>query len=145
MGYRFDDKPAKPEDALRRFIVRNGASLRISFGCWYLEKRPVHKPPSESDLTPIELENEGYDQFAISFEEGEEATDHMMCEIGIDESQGGNVIALRIVTNFPTFHDKPKDFRFTVFARQSGNHVMTDAICHGIITVLPGSPYPNEE
>jgi hypothetical protein len=96
------------------------------------------------DFKPIKLEEEGYDQFAISFEEGDEATDHMTCEVGLAPEQGSNVIALKVATDFPAFHDKPMDFRFTVFARKSNDPMITDAICHGIITVLPGSPYPTE-
>lgn len=38
MGYRRSNEPPKPENMLRKFDVRNGAKMRITFGCYYAER-----------------------------------------------------------------------------------------------------------
>lgn len=44
MGYRNNIEPPKPEDMLPRFSVRNGATLRLAFHCYYLNWEEGHDP-----------------------------------------------------------------------------------------------------
>jgi len=174
MGYRTLDKPPKPENMLRRFAVRNGASIRIAFGCYYLSEghdphyhdyihwpapnyhpgaicqmRPIRNLPRRIenmiDLKPVGLDHihlieEGYTQAAIAFDnpEFEGNVDIVDCLIDEDDDY---IVRVKALTHFDLFEDQPKESRFTVFIKkQDGSEI--DAVCHGIMVVLPGSPYP---
>lgn len=166
MGYRFCDNPPKPEDHLHRFAVRNGAIMRVSFACYYLIGHnpklhdhvgwpsPGHPDAicqqvsnmklyglkeKTADLEKIHLLDEGYEDVAISFED-DELAQNLDCLLWIDE-EDDNIIHLNVLANFQTFSDKPIDLRFTVFVKKPDDSAV-DAVCHGMITVLPGSPYP---
>ena len=173
MAYRTLDKPIKPEDALRKFAVRNGAIMRVTFGCYYsghghdphyhdyinwpapnYHPGPICQMPSPRDkvrwtdghvpnqpihLSPIHLIDEGYDEVAIAFDDSEIA-EYLDANVTIDE-ETDNYIRMRVHANLPYFEDKPKETRFTVFAKKSDGSAI-DAVCHGFVTVLPGSPYP---
>ena len=167
MGYRFNDNPPKPEDHLRKFAVRNGTIMRIAFGCYYLQghnpkmhdhigwpnpDNPDHicqeisnmrlygLKEKTAELEKIHLIEEGYDELAISFEDSDNAQ-HLETNVWIDPDDD-NIVRLTVKADFPTFSDKPIDLRFTVFAKKSDGSAI-DSICHGMITVLPGAPYPN--
>ena len=166
MGDRFDNRPPKPEDHLRKFPVRNGAIMRIAFGCYYLHG---HNPkmhdfvgwpnPDKPDAICQELSNfkmwkyrdktieldeihlieEGYEDVAVSFED-EDTSQYLDVNEWI-YSEDDNIIRMTAAANFPTFSDKPIDLRFTIFVKEPDDSAI-DAVCHGVITVLPGSPYP---
>jgi hypothetical protein len=166
MGYRYCDKPNKPEDNLKRFTVRNGAIMRMAFGCYYMlghnpdlhdhigwpnpdhpdaicqersNMRLFHLKHKDIELQEIHLTEEGYDEVAVSFED-EEKSANLEVRAWIDEEED-NIIRMMVGANFPTFSDKPVDLRFTVFVKKSDGSAI-DAVCHGFITVLPGAPYP---
>lgn len=45
MAYRYhSEMPPKPEDHLITFAVRNGATLKAKFRCYYMRRKPVHDP-----------------------------------------------------------------------------------------------------
>lgn len=163
MGYRFADNPPKPEDMLPRFAVRNGATVRISFGCYYLRSHdrklhdhigwpyPTHPDAicqeafnmnlyhgNTADLEEIHLEEEGYDSFDIVFDDWDDIESYIDGWISLD-NEDDNIIRMRITATFPAFEDKPKEHRFTVFAGKEGNDNFRDAVCRGILVVLPGT------
>lgn len=165
MGYRFNDNPPKPEDHLHRFAVRNGATAKIAFGCYYLmghdskmhdhvgwpsPDNPDHVCQIQSNfrlyglkektvnLQEIHLIEEGYTETSIEFDDQENAQ-YLDASTWIDEDDD-NIVRVKIDTDFPMFEDKPIDMRFTVFVRNDEADV-TDAVCHGMLTILPGSPY----
>jgi len=166
MGYRFDDKPLKPEDMIPRFAVRNGATAKIALGCYYLGKhdsklhdflgwpnpdhqdmicqelnnfRLFNKKDKTVELEEIHLTEEGYDEVAIAYEDSEYAQ-YLITEAAIDEDDD-NIIRVKVTANLPEFTDKPIDVRFTVFVRKT-SETMIDSVCHGFISVLPGAVYP---
>lgn len=174
MGYRTVDKPPKPEDLLRRFDVRNGAIMRMTFGCFYSKNGhdphyhdhvnwpapnyhpgPIcqMKPPRDVfrwfegnqltghpvQLDPIHLFEEGYSEAVVSYEDPEMA--QYLDTTALIDSQDDNLVRVSVHANFPTFSDKPKEARFTLFIKKY-NGTAIDAVCHGIVTVLPGSPCP---
>lgn len=166
MAYRFSDKPPKPEDHLHRFPVRNGAIMRLAFACYYMHghnpdlhdhlgwpnpdrpdaicqersnMRLYRMKHKDIELQEIHLLEEGYTEVAVSFED-EELSQNVSVEAWIDEDDD-NIIRMLVETNFPTFSDEPVDLRFTTFIKK-GDGSAIDAVCHGMITVLPGSPYP---
>lgn len=176
MGFRYNTTPPpKPEDHLRRFAVRNGAIMRVSFGCYYFSRghdpryhdyinwpAPNYHPGEICQMDPprsiapwmrnpkpgmpiqldaIHLTEEGYTDIAVSYEDSDNAA-YLTTEAWIDEDDD-YIVHMKVNANFATFSDKPKDLRFTVFAKKSDGSAI-DAICHGIVTVLPGSPYPTE-
>jgi hypothetical protein len=161
MGYRYDDRPPKPEDHLLRLAVRNGAMLRAAFGCYYLK----HHNPSRHDhagwpnphridricqaignakllkinedcavLEEIDLPGEGYDSIAIEFEESD-AVQYFTERSAYFDDEEPNVVRIAVRPNLPDFTDKPVDVRFTLFI---SNADTVDAVCHGMITILPG-------
>lgn len=167
MGYRYDGEPPKPEDHLRKFAVRNGAIMRIAFGCYYLyghdSKYHDHigwpNPDNPDDicqlesnfrlypfkdktqiLNPIHLLEEGYDEIYVTYEDQEKAS-YLTTTAWIDE-QDDSIIRIKVKTNFPTFSDKPVEIRFTVFAKNTEEDLI-DSVCHGVIAILPGSPQPD--
>ena len=170
MGYRFDDNPPKPEDMLKRFDVRNGAKMRLAFGCYYAHMghdpklhdhlgwpSPGHKddmcqmlPAYASpwamkkgrferpiSFDPINLKDEGYTEAYVSVEDEEIAAD-LDINAWIDDDDE-SIVRMTVLANLPTFSDKPKTARFTLFIKKPDN-LAVDAVCHGIITILPGSP-----
>jgi hypothetical protein len=170
MAYRYhSENPPKPEDMLIRFAVRNGATLRSRFRCYYLKKKEVHDPhwhdhinwpapnyhpgpicqmklPREydprrpfhwlrryEDLDEIHLTEEGYTQAFVTFED-EDNAQFLEANAWIDGEED-NAVHMVVYAGFPSFSDKPVDVRFTLFVQ---NGYITDAVGHGIITVLPG-------
>ena len=163
MGYRFNDKPPKPEDNLIRFAVRNGATAKIAFACYYLNG---HNPkyhdyqgwpnPDHPDmicqelgnfklfglkektveLEVIHLEEEGYDEVAVAYEDSEYAQ-YLVTNATLED----NIVRIKVMAKLPAFTDKPVDIRFTAFVRNSSESVI-DAVCHGMLTILPGPIYP---
>lgn len=170
MSYRYNHEPPNPEDMLPRYAIRNGATLKIAFGCYYLALHDRYKHDYVGWPSPmhpdhicqvgvnefrvhhrctrftmfgkeIDLINEGYESITISFEDPSVASGLTVVESEIDQ-KAPYVIRLKIRANFDTFTDDPKETRFTVFANNPWENQI-DAICHGFITVLPGSPYPS--
>ena len=176
MAYRYDDKPPKPEDHLLRFDVRNGAIMRIAFGCFYAQQghdpklhdhygwphprtpdnicqiKPVfdwlwHPFPNVDKpikLEPIHLAEEGYTDVIVRYEDPE-MEQYLETDAWIDE-EDDYVVRMTVQANFPTFSDKPKDGRFTIFISSKnadGVETAIDAVCHAFVTVLPGKPYIN--
>lgn len=182
MGYRYNHIPPKPENMLPRFAVRNGATIRIALGCYYLQlhdKRfhdyigwpsPTHPdhicqvgtdtfrvhhhhhchgshPAYTGRYTltgeEIDLIDEGYQQVQVVFEEPEQASGIQNVVAYIDEDNPF-IIYLKMDARFPTFSDKPKDLRFTVFIGNPGEG-QVDAVCHAFLTVLPGPNFNSEQ
>ena len=172
MAYRVIDNPPKPEDMLLMFPVRNGAIARIAFGCYYLgnghdphyhdhkhwptwDYHPgsiCQMPPPRNrfrwlrhgvivDMERIHLIEEGYDQATVSYEDNTIAQ-HLSTKAWIDESDD-YIVRMNIGANLDTFSDKPIDIRFTVFVSKSDGSAR-DAVCHGILTVLPGGAFATE-
>lgn len=175
MGYRKPDKIPKPEDMLARFDVRNGAIMRVTFGCYYTARGhnphyhdyinwpapnyhpgPICQmhPPRDKfrwmnpitgqpiKLDPIHLVEEGYSIVKVSYED-DDIAEYLTTEASIDQSTD-NLVRLKVHANLPVFHDEPKEVRFTIFISKSDGSAI-DAVCHGIIVILPGSPFPEDE
>ena len=169
MGYRFSDNPPKPEDHLRRFTVRNGTIMRLAFGCFYLyghnnkyhdhigwpnPSSPDHicQDTSNMRLYPfknktvsfdeIHLTEEGYDEAVVAYED-DENLQYLETTAFID-NDNDSVVRMNVAANLPSFEDKPVDLRFTLFVKKEDGSAI-DAVCHGIVTVLPGAPYPTGE
>lgn len=164
MGYRFCDNPPKPEDYLPRFAVRNGAVLTAAFGCYYLKghnpklhdhigwPNPEHPDMicqelsnmklyglkcKTAELEKIDLKKEGYNQVGLAFDDDTLDLEslHPECWIADDDI---NIIKIKLYAHFPIFEDYPKDLKFTLFVAKD-NELAIDAVCRGVITVLPGS------
>ena len=167
MGYRFNDNPPKPENNLPKYAVRNGATLDLNFECYYLDQEGCHDPnyhdhigwpsPDNPDAicqmmpphypdpripgkpvlvnnkTEIHLEEEGYTQAIVVFDDIEEASG-VIGTAEIDDY----IVKVHFDTNYPAFEDKPIDLRFTVFVSSPDAR---NAVCHGMLSVLPGSPF----
>lgn len=165
MGYRFSDKPNKfPQ---RIFDVRNGATLKISFGCYYYRYHDVkyhdymgwpnptkpdmiHQPGSFDDPAPWMPDHHVFTEKELEpihlLEEG-----YTQFSIAFDDPDieantitaidididEDHVIRVRITVNLPTFTDKFKETGFTVFASKEDGFT-NDAICYGIMKILPG-------
>ena len=168
MGYRFNDKPPKPEEHLRTFDVRNGAQMRATFGCYYAHEghdpkvhdyygwpdprhpddicqmlpdfvHPYHnKDKRPLSFQPIHLLEEGYTSAIVVFED-RDFVRHLNAKAWIDEDDDC-LVRMTVYAGLPTFSDKPKDVNFTLFVRKADREV-SDAVCHGTLTVLPGNPY----
>lgn len=170
MGYRFSDKPINPEDTLPRFEVRNGATIHMEFDCYYWTpesmnaefyfRDPHHPPVPYShfypepwkpqpdfadlrhlpvDFTEIDLQGEGYNKLSIVFDDSTIAS-KLSSVIGFDTGDDVNTVHCSVTANLDKFEDEQKETRFTVFAKGSGNN-MQDALCRGILVILPGPPY----
>lgn len=165
MGYRFNNNPPKPEDLLKRFDVRNGAIMRAAFECYYAKEGhdtqmhdhlgwpyPGHPDdicqmpqyPNEHPrnhkptvFEPIKLIDEGYTDAYVAFEDND-AMASFEATAWIDE-ENQNIVRMKVHPSLTTFTDKPKDFKFTLFIKKSDNSSI-DAVCYGIISVLPGRP-----
>ena len=116
MGYRFNDKPPKPEEHLRTFDVRNGAQMRATFGCYYAHK--------------------GHDPKVHDY-------------YGWPDPRHPDDICQMLPDFVHPYHNKDKRplsfqpihlLNFTLFVRKADREV-SDAVCHGTLTVLPGNPY----
>ena len=167
MSYRFDDRPPKPEDHLPKFDVRHGAIMRLAFGVYYtkLHNRWFHRhkgwpSPDHPDRIcqvgwpysyvsgtrgkyaflndPIDLIEEGYTKARVKFEDPN-ASDYLTAQAWID-TETPNIVRMSVKSNGEVFSDKPKDFRFTLFISNPGDTAV-DAVCHGMITVLPGRSF----
>lgn len=172
MGYRFDDRPPKPEDHLIRFAVRNGATMKAKFRCYYIKKGKPHNPlfhdhvgwpqPTRPDgscqmmvvredgrcglptrrfmysgLEEIHLDDEGYTEAFVTFEDDEYSA--FLTDKAWIDKEYDNVVRVQIGTALPSFSDKPIDIRFTVFVQKEN---IIDAVAHGVLSVLPGRAKP---
>lgn len=166
MGYRFDDN--RPKNFPQRiFDVRNGATLKISFGCFYYRHhdvkyhdymgwpnptRPdmIHQPGSFDDPAPwipdhhvfVEKELEPIHLAEEGYTQFSVVFDDSTIESNVTtdisvDEIEDHVIRVNMTVNLPTFTDKPKETGFTVFASKENDSV-NDSICHGIMKVLPG-------
>lgn len=166
MAYRTND--IKTDIPQRVFDVRNGATLKVSLACYYFHSHdanlhdhigwpspghpdsicqehviepapwlPSHIQIEEGNLEQIHLIGEGYVNASVKIED-ETIADACTANAYIDPD-ADNVVKLNITVNLPTFTDKPKETGFTVFATK--NDGIRDAVCHGIMKVLPGSQY----
>lgn len=151
------------EKMLPRFYVRNGATLNIAFGCYYLaehdrwEHDHIGWPnPDNPDRIcqilgskffndrgqhaiigeEIDLIDEGYTTATVTFEDAELA-ENLDWTAEIDEDNP-YIVHLKADTNFDTFTGDPKELHFTLFVYGTGTTI--DAVCHGIIVVMPGAP-----
>ena len=172
MSYRYNEKPPKPEDMLPRFDIRNGATIRLAFGCYYLALHDKHRhdyigwpSPNHPDHIcqvgrtkfgvrhhcsrytlvgeEIDLIDEGYDTVGIRFDDPEVASHLDVIEAFIDD-EDPYIIRVKIRADLDFFEDKPKETRFTLFIENRGDQLV-DAVCHGFVTILPGMPYREEE
>lgn len=98
----------------------------------------AHKPARRvaGDQDPIHLTEEGYTEAIVVFEDEEAAAD-VEASAYFDEEDDYIVVA-HFDTSYPSFSDKPKELRFTLFVSREG---CRDAVCHGILVVQPGAPY----
>lgn len=160
-------EPPKPEDMLPRFEIRNGAILRIAFKCRYLLHNHEHPmyvyPHIAGDVALLRRENHRpYDRLSqaefpvksepinlLSEEEQYQSNAYVMIEeddgyITVDsafiDGEEPSIIRIALNVQYPEFHDKPIEKRFTVFI-SSESRDRIDAICHGMIVVLPGKPF----
>lgn len=172
MSYRYNNVPPKPENMLPKFDIRNGAIMRLAFGCYYLalHDRDRHNhigwpSPNHPDHIcqigrtkfsirhhcsrytlvgdEVDLISEGYDTVAIKFDDPDIAAHLEVLEAYIDEDNP-YLIRLKIHADLDFFEDKPKETRFTLFIENNVEQ-MIDAVCHGFITILPGMPYREED
>lgn len=89
-------------------------------------------------VDPIHLIEEGYNTVEIKFDDADIAQ-YLTAEAWIDE-EDDYIVRVKVHANLPLFEDKPKETRFTVFAAKTDGTAI-DAVHHGFVTVLPGSPY----
>lgn len=166
MGYRMNDIPK--DIPQRVFDVRNGATLKVAFACYYYIDHdtklhdhlgwpnpdspdnicqqviepapwiPKHIQVEPRSLEPIHLVEEGYDSIVVEIED-EEIAEVSTINASIDTEED-HVIRINITVNLPTFSDKPKTTGITVFAVK-GSSGIRDAVCHGLMKVLPGSKF----
>lgn len=175
MGYRYNipldknDEPIKPEDTLLRFDVRNGAVMNLALDCRYCTKDIDHpfwlfpRYPGDTavarrsngypyykwrdvrwpyDNTPINFYSEERTRVEVVFDE--EIDPDYIDAFGRIEEDTPSIVRVRIKTNFPSFSDKPIEKRFTVFVSDTEGYNI-DAVVHGILVILPGSPFPQGE
>lgn len=165
MGYRMTDNVPK-NHAQRVFDVRNGATLKAAFACYYykyhdrkyhdhvgwpgprnvdnscqevFEPAPwiPHIAIENDSLEPIKLLEENYSNAYVLIED-DAIANNSETDAWIDPEYD-NVIRVRIAVNLPTFTSKPKETGFTVIVEQ--DDLTRDAVCHGILKVLPGSKF----
>lgn len=105
---------------------------------WPHEHPPI---PLPATFTPIHLIDEGYTIASVEYED-DELAQNLITEAWID-TDTDYIVRMKVRANFSTFSDKPKDVRFTIFVAKEDNTAI-DAICHGIVTVLPGKSYQGE-
>ena len=164
-----NEEPPKPEDELMRFDVRNGAWMKLAFDCRYCMKDVNHPmwifPRYPGDVAvarksngspyyhfddiawpyetkPIIFHEEGYDKVTVALEDSQYA-EYIEVEGSIDEINEPNIVRVRFHPNFPTFHDKPIETRFTVFVHGTEDDLI-NAVCHGILVILPGPNFPTD-
>jgi hypothetical protein len=167
MAYRTNNiSPTPPQ---RVFDVRNGATLKVAFGCFYYRSHDskLHdhvgwpQPGSPDDICQeriidpapwlpyrITLEDGNVEPIHLSEEgyqdvaiaiEDPDVASASTIQAQIDQDED-HLIRMQITVNMPTFSDKPKETGFTVFAIKADGFTR-DAVCHGKIKVLPGSSY----
>jgi len=159
--------PPDPEKMIPRFPVRNGAIMNLAFGCFYGNIHDVQMHdhmgwpnPNNPDWicqvdnewkaipeklgrykwlkSPIDLIDEGYSYTAeVTFEDDELASG-LEAEAYIDAGTT-NIVRMSVATNYEAFSDEPKEVKFTLFVKKTDSTAI-DAVCHGIIVVLPGAP-----
>lgn len=165
MGYRFTDIPRKYPQ--RIFDVRNGATLKISFGCFYYKYHDVkyhdhmgwpdphhqdmiHQVGSLSDPAPWIPDHHVFTERELEpihlADEGYTAFlvtfDDPVIEADTVtdiaiDETEDHVIRVKITVNLPTFTEGTKETGFTVFASTEDGSIV-DSVCHGIMKVLPG-------
>lgn len=115
------------------------AVARRSNGYPYYRWRDVRWP---YENTPIDLTDDNEfspgAQVIIEFEDNAPVEAGYIKWYGMVDSEDTNIIRIGVKTNFPVFSDKPIENRFTVFICNPDNEYMSDAVCHGILVVLPG-------
>lgn len=164
-----DMKHLPPEEdcMLPEFRIRNGAILRIAFKCRYvlhnhdhpmyvyphiagdvaLLRRENHNPYDKLEYATFPLEyspidllsvEEDYDPNAqVVFEEDDGHIEVISAYIDPEET---SIIRISMSVQYPEFIGEPIRKHFTVFVRSnSGDRI--DAVCHGVVMVLPGKPY----
>lgn len=173
MGYRYGPPP-KPEDTLRKFDVRNGAIMRITFGCYYAERGhdpKVHdyygwpQPDHPDDICQVQpLPGWHWFPFPHSNRPVNMNPIHLLEEGYNSEPkvvfEDPEVAQYLDVT---TWIDEMDDnlihvnirANFPTFKDQPIETRFTvfiyndaenviDAVCHAFVTVLPGAPYEDE-
>ena len=165
MGYRFNDMPK--DFPQRVFDVRNGATLKISFGCFYYRHHDaayhdyigwpspdhpdmVHQRGLVDDPAPWMPDHHVFTQSELEpihlAEEGytnfSVVFDDPDIEADVVTDVGideveDHVVRVKITVNLPTFTGKPKETGFTVFTSNEDDSIV-DSVCHGIMKILPG-------
>lgn len=165
MGYRFEDKPR--DFPQRVFDVRNGATLKISFGCYYYKyhdvkyhdhmgwpqpTRPdmIHQTGSIDDPAPwmpdhhvfMEQELEPIHLATEGYTRFSVVIDDPDIASSVTTTVGideteDHVIRVKMTVNLPTFTGSPKETGFTVFTSKADGSI-NDSVCHGIMKILPG-------
>ncbi len=169
MGYRMKDRPPKPEDHLPRFAIRNGATFKTRFVCYYFTPKKRHDPlyhdhvgwpepkrPDDScQMLPPRYPIVGFPRPVIRTKDDltpiklqDEGYSGITVSVDEEYSEFLNAeavldeddsIRIFISTAFPEFKDKPIDVRFTVYAHNPTEHLI-DEVCHAILSVLPANP-----
>lgn len=101
---------------------------------------PKGHPPymyvTEESMVPIDFSDEGYTSYKVVFDNSANITASAARDTTYADMP--NTVKMTATVNLPAFTDDPVERNFTVFAQRSG---ATDAICHGTLVILPGSPY----
>ena len=165
MGYRLCDKPR--EYPQRIFDVRNGATLKISFGCYYYKYHDakyhdhrgwptptspdmIHQVGSLDDPAPwmpdhhvfVEQELEPIHLADEGYTRFSVVIDDPTIAADVTTDIGideveDHVIRVKLTVNLPTFTGGPKETGFTVFTSKADGSI-NDSVCHGIMKILPG-------
>ena len=162
-----NQEPPSAEDMLPRFEIRNGAILRIAFKCYYAIHEHDHplyvyphiagdvalcrdqnhhpyyslsKVKSPMKYEPIDLLSRDEDYSPNASVLIEEDDGFITIDSAYIDSSESNMIRISMNVQYPEFHDEPIEKRFTVFVN-SYDMTRIDAVCHGIIVVLPGTPF----
>ena len=98
--------------------------------------RPIMRTPD--DLVPIKLYEEGYAVGAIlAFDDDIDDDDiYRFAVVGAPETPRENQVVVHIETYFEEVTE-PREYKFTLFI-VSETDVAIDAVCRGILVVLPG-------
>ena len=165
MAYRITEE-FNPEDYLPRFYVRNGATVKMAFDCYYwtpllrpehYHRDPHHEPvpwssfdpvygkvnprfPDMSrpeDFTEIDLSAEGYTNASVIYDDTT-ISSNLTTTTTFDDNEA-NVVNCKVKANLPKFQDDAKETKFTVFV--TGSSGLQDVVCRGILVILPGPPY----
>lgn len=170
MAYRLDNNPPSPERFIPRYHVRNGATAQLYFDCYYWMPQNAHDPayhdfinwPSanyhpgnicqmhpprgipkgyppfvyvgEDTMVPIDFTEEGYTGYSVVFDDPDDLTPTVARYTVNGEV---NTLLMTVTANLALFTDNAVERNFTIFATRPG---ATDAVCHGTLVILPGSP-----